>query len=74
MLYKILSKVLLKRLQKLLVGIISEHQSPFVPGGNISYNVLVAFEFIHYMKRKRTGSVGEVALKLDISKAYDRVD
>lgn len=34
----------------------------------------MAFEVIHHMKRKQSGSDGEVALKLDISKAYDRVD
>lgn len=37
-------------------------------------NVLVAFKIIHHMNRKRGGKEGEVALKLDISKAYDRVD
>ena len=26
------------------------------------------------MKQKKSGAVGEVALKLDVSKAYDRVD
>ena len=35
--------------------------------------MLAAFELIHYMKRKTSGEEGEVALKLDISKAYDRV-
>lgn len=35
-------------------------------------NVLIAFEVIHYMRRKNYGSSGEVALKLDVSKAYDR--
>lgn len=33
----------------------------------------MAFELLHFMKRKR-GQEGEVALKLDISKAYDGVD
>lgn len=51
----------------------SEEQSAFVPGRNISDNVLVAFELIHFMKRKTSESEGNVALKLDISKAYDRV-
>ncbi|RVX23698.1 putative mitochondrial protein [Vitis vinifera] len=37
------------------------------------YNVVVAFELIHYMKRKTHGKVGDVALKIDISKAYDRI-
>lgn len=38
------------------------------------YNVLVAFEVIHHMKRKNFGQEGIVALKLDIIKAYDMVN
>lgn len=73
-LYKIIAKVLSNRLKLLLPGIISKNQSAFVPGRNITDNVLVAFEMIHYMRQKKRGEEGEVALKLDISKAYDRVD
>lgn len=53
---------------------ISENQSAFVSGRNISDNVFVAFKMLHHMKRKNYGSEGEVALKLDVSKDYDRVD
>lgn len=72
-LYKILAKVLANRLKGILPGVISENQSTFVPGRNISDSVLVAFELLHHMKKKNRGSEGEVALKLDISKAYERV-
>lgn len=33
----------------------------------------MAYELLHYMKQKKKGNDGEVALKLDVSKAYDRV-
>lgn len=72
-LYKIVAKVLAIRLQKILSGIISKEQSSFVPDRSITDNVLVAFELLHYMKRKNGGQDGVVALKLDIRKAYDRV-
>jgi hypothetical protein len=35
---------------------------------------MAAIELIHYMKGKTRGKKGEVALKLDISKAYDQID
>ncbi|KAA3459033.1 endonuclease/exonuclease/phosphatase family protein [Gossypium australe] len=40
----------------------------------ITDNVMVAFETIHNMKNKGRGLMGEIALKVDISKAYDMVD
>lgn len=73
-LYKILAKVLANRLKLILPELISENQSAFVPGRNITDNVLVAFEVVHHMSKKNRGNDGEVALKLDISKVYDRVD
>lgn len=53
--YKILAKVLANRLKSILLVIIEENQFAFVPGRNITNNVLVAFEVIHFMKRKNYG-------------------
>ena len=72
--YKIIAKVLANRRKHILSRIISSTQSAFAPGRSITDNVMIACELLHYMKRKQRGNVGEVALKLDISKAYDRVD
>lgn len=73
-LYKIFAKVLANRFKKVLPTVISEAQSTFVPGRAITDNILVAFEIMHLMKRKTKGKTMDVALKIDISKAYDRVD
>lgn len=73
-LYKIMAKVLSNRLKVILSSIILENQSAFVPKRSITNNVVVAFEIIHHMRRKTGSQEGEVALKLDISKAYDMVD
>lgn len=37
-------------------------------------NVQAAFKVLHFMKRKTKGKKGYYALRVDISKAYDRVD
>ena len=66
--------MLANRLQSLLPHVISESQSAFQPDKALSDNILVAFETLHYMKTKKTGKVGYMALKLDMSKAYDRVE
>lgn len=73
-LYKIISKTLANKLKPLLGDIISLHQSAFVPKRLITDNALIALEIFHAMKRKNGGKDGTVALKLDMKKAYDRVE
>ncbi|XP_062020933.1 uncharacterized protein LOC133737384 [Rosa rugosa] len=72
--YKITSKVLANRLKVILPQIISPLQSAFVPGRLISDNSSVATEITHFMKKLRTQAEGFFSLKLDISKAYDRLE
>lgn len=71
--YKIASKVLANILKIFLSDIISPQQSVFVPDRLISDNTLVASELAHYMHILRRGQESFLALKLDISKAYDRL-
>ena len=73
-LYRVYSKVLANRLKKMLPNIVSEHQSAFMTDRLISDNIMVAFETLHYMRNHSIGSTGFMALKLDMSKAYDRVE
>ncbi|GAU25702.1 hypothetical protein TSUD_216310 [Trifolium subterraneum] len=43
-------------------------------GRSILDNAMTTIQIIHHMKSKTRGKKGDVALKLDISKAYDRID
>ena len=72
--YKIISKVIANRLKPLLNSIISETQSAFTAGKLITDNILIAFELLHQMKTSCLGKKGFIALKLDMSKAYNRVE
>jgi hypothetical protein len=72
--YKVISKILCFRLKEILPEVISPTQSAFVPGRLITNNVLVAYESIHAMKNKRAGINGSCAVKLDMHKAYNRVE
>ena len=66
--------MLANRLKQILPDIISSTQSAFVPGHLITDNVLVAYETLHTMHGRKKGKKGSLALKLDISKAYDQVE
>ena len=69
-LYKLLSKVLANQLKKVLLHIVSSNQSAFIPGRLITNNVLA----MHTMDGRMKGRKGYMALKLYMSKAYDKVE
>ena len=69
--YKLVSIVLANRLKNILPQIIYENQSAFLLERLITDNVLVAFELMHYLEHKKEGKENFMAVKLDMSKAYD---
>ncbi|XP_012853800.1 PREDICTED: uncharacterized protein LOC105973324 [Erythranthe guttata] len=72
--YKIGSKCIANRLKPILPGIISPTQSAFVSKRLITDNVLVAFEVNHFIRTNTSKNSNFMAVKLDISKAYDRIE
>ena len=72
--YKIITKVLVNRLKKHLSNIISENQNAFIPGRMISDNIVVAHEVFHCLKARKRQATSYMAVKTDITKAYDRLE
>ncbi|KAK1662152.1 hypothetical protein QYE76_050311 [Lolium multiflorum] len=73
-LYKIIAKCIINRLRPCLSDIVSPEQSAFIKGRQIADNALVAFECFHTIQHSRDKKGTFCAYKLDLSKAYDRVD
>lgn len=69
--YKILAKVLSRRLKKVFPDIISEVQTAFLDGTDIFDGVMIANEVVDWWKKSKGKGV---ILKLDIEKAYDSVN
>ena len=63
--YKAISKILSLRLKPVL------QESAFIPGPVISDNVLITHETLHYLKASGAVKNYPMAVKTDISKAYD---
>ena len=72
--YKIIAKILCQRLKPVLPTLVSPHQSAFVAGRSISDNVLITHEILHYLRTSSTKKHCSMAVKTDMSKAYDRLE
>lgn len=69
--YKIISKILVKRMKPILAGCVSPSQAAFLKGRSLGENMLLASELIRNYKSPscRKSSM----LKVDIKKAFDTV-
>ncbi|KAA3459952.1 reverse transcriptase [Gossypium australe] len=72
--YKIISKVLINRFRRVLSCCIEDNQRAFIAGRQITDNIFVAYEILHSFKKRRGSSKKGFALKIDMSKAYDRIE
>lgn len=72
MLYKIVRKIIVERLKNVMPKLVSPFQSGFMSGRSIQKNIIVAREIVHCMKNLK-GKKGFFAIKVDLSKAYDKI-
>jgi hypothetical protein len=66
-------KVLANSLKVILPYIISPYQSSFIPEQLILDNILTAYEILHTMQTRLRDKNGYIAVKIDMSKAYNKV-
>lgn len=71
--YKVITKVISLRLRSIMNKVVGKHQCSFIAGRQSSDNIIIAQEVIHSMRDKR-GSKGWMAVKVDLEKAYDRLE
>lgn len=69
-----ISKILADQLKIVLDEVISPNQSAFIHGWLISDNFFIGFEGLHAINNLRGRNKGIIALKLDMSRAYDHVE
>ena len=72
--YKIISKLLVNHLKPFMDSLITPFQNAFIKGRNISDNILLAHEIFYFLRKRKRRKKFYGALKIDMTKAYDRVD
>ena len=72
-LYKTITKILLSRLKPHLGDLIHLFQASFILGRKASDNIIIAQEIIHSMTTSKS-QVGSMAIKIDLEKAFDRLE
>ena len=73
-LYKIISKMFANRMKTVLLSVIFNAQSAFILRRAITDNIIISAKVMQFLQRNRQRKNGSVALKIDMSKAYDHIE
>jgi len=71
--FKVITKVFVSRLQPFLADLISPLQSSFIPGRVTTDNAILAQEVVHFIHHS-CAKKGSIAFKIDLERAYDRLN
>ena len=71
--YKVVTKIIVARLLPYLDKLISPMQTTFVTRCKGIDNIIIAQEIIHSLQKKK-GRTGYMTLKIDLEKAYDKLE
>nr|XP_025670679.1 uncharacterized protein LOC112770555 [Arachis hypogaea] len=68
--YKVISKMLVRRMRAIMPRLVGETQSAFVKGRKIHDRALITCKTVQWIKMRKKEAV---IIKLDFQKAYDRI-
>ena len=71
--YKIINKIIVARIKPHLDTLVFPHQTAFILGRKGVDNAIIVQELIHTIGRAK-GNRGFMAIKIDLEKAYDRIE
>ncbi|XP_074297173.1 uncharacterized protein LOC141627867 [Silene latifolia] len=71
---KVVTKCIANRLKGIMDDLVGPFQSAFVPNRSIADNIVIAQEILHVINHMNYGKEGLMAVKADMSKAYDRLN
>ncbi|XP_057417986.1 uncharacterized protein LOC130712164 [Lotus japonicus] len=71
---KVITRIIVTRLKGSMNSLISPNQSAFIGGRQIHDNLIIVEEAFHFLKRNQANGKHNVIIKLDMNKAYDRLE
>ena len=72
--YKIVAKIIANKLNYILHQVISWAQSTLIPNKLVTNNIIIGYKCLYKIRCSKGKKHGLMAPKLDISKAYNRVE